>query len=189
MVYQKRCIRNTGEIFLLAPAISNPKYATGLMKGIFDAYVLWPFGKKIIFELVTRVKKPGTLQYSYFLQFSQNNTTVCLIIHLFCKICFCESWEPEIILKIITKTMSGSYKTCECYNGFLPIKSWKNTLNSCSEILIFFLLQYYPELRKQPKQINKFMRQNVPYRPTVYKTRPAAVLAFECSTEIYVKGA
>ena len=23
-----RCIRNTGEIFLLAPVISNPKYAT-----------------------------------------------------------------------------------------------------------------------------------------------------------------
>ena len=29
MVYKKRSIRNTGEIFLLAPAISNPKYATG----------------------------------------------------------------------------------------------------------------------------------------------------------------
>jgi hypothetical protein len=26
-VYKKRSIRNTGEIFLLAPAISNPKYA------------------------------------------------------------------------------------------------------------------------------------------------------------------
>ena len=26
-----------------------------LMKGIFDAYVLWPFGKKLIFELVMRV--------------------------------------------------------------------------------------------------------------------------------------
>ena len=27
-----------------------------LMKGIFDAYVLWPFGEKFIFELVTRVR-------------------------------------------------------------------------------------------------------------------------------------
>ena len=26
-----------------------------LMKGIFDAYVVWPFYKKFIFELVTRV--------------------------------------------------------------------------------------------------------------------------------------
>ena len=25
------------------------------MKGIFDAYVLWPFDKKNIFDLVTRV--------------------------------------------------------------------------------------------------------------------------------------
>ena len=26
-----------------------------LMKGIFDAYLLWPFDKKFIFELVARV--------------------------------------------------------------------------------------------------------------------------------------
>ena len=26
------------------------------MKGIFDAYLLWPFGKKFIFELVMRVR-------------------------------------------------------------------------------------------------------------------------------------
>ena len=26
-MYKKRSLRNTGEIFLLAPAISNPKYA------------------------------------------------------------------------------------------------------------------------------------------------------------------
>ena len=25
------------------------------MKGIFDAYLLWPFDKKMFFELVTRV--------------------------------------------------------------------------------------------------------------------------------------
>ena len=26
------------------------------MKGIFDAYLLWPFDKKLIFWLVTRIK-------------------------------------------------------------------------------------------------------------------------------------
>ena len=48
----------------------------------------------------------------YFLQFFQSNTTVCLIIHVFCKSC-----EPEIVLKIKTvikiktKTIHKSYKT------------------------------------------------------------------------------
>ena len=28
------------------------------MQGIFDAYVLWPFGKSFIFELVTRFRSP-----------------------------------------------------------------------------------------------------------------------------------
>ena len=32
----------------------------------------------------------------YFLQFFQSNTTVCLIIHVFCKSC-----EPEIVLPVL----------------------------------------------------------------------------------------
>ena len=35
-----------------------------LMKGIFDPYVLWPFDKKLIFKLVTRVR---TRDYTVFI--------------------------------------------------------------------------------------------------------------------------
>ena len=34
----------------------HPHIKNCLWRGFFDAYVLWPFGKKFIFELVTRVK-------------------------------------------------------------------------------------------------------------------------------------
>ena len=38
------------------------------MKGIFDAYALWPFDKKIFFELVTRVDtRDGKLTKSFSL--------------------------------------------------------------------------------------------------------------------------
>ena len=42
----------------------------------------------------------------YFLQNFQSNTTVCLIIHVFCKSC-----EPDIVLAVLqikTKTISHS---------------------------------------------------------------------------------
>ena len=35
-----------------------------LMKGIFDAYVMWPFDKKFIFELLIHIKKYLQLRYS-----------------------------------------------------------------------------------------------------------------------------
>ena len=35
-----------------------------LMKGIFDAYVLWPFDKKLILELVTHVSTPNYTVYT-----------------------------------------------------------------------------------------------------------------------------
>ena len=34
MMYKKWSIRNTGEIFLLAPVISNLKYATAVILGV-----------------------------------------------------------------------------------------------------------------------------------------------------------
>ena len=34
------------------------------MKGIVNAYVLWPFGKKFIFELVTRVSTRDSTVYT-----------------------------------------------------------------------------------------------------------------------------
>ena len=50
-----------------------------LMKGIFDSYVLWPFDKKFIFELVTRVNTPDYTVHSRF-EFqaghSNQNTTL-----------------------------------------------------------------------------------------------------------------
>ena len=40
-----------------------------LMKGIFDAYALWPFDKKIFFELVTRIDTcDGKLSKSFSLE-------------------------------------------------------------------------------------------------------------------------
>ena len=46
-----------------------------VMKGIFDAYVLWPFGKKFIFELAT------TLRYVYFdKKTNKNNQFLCLLL-------------------------------------------------------------------------------------------------------------
>ena len=45
----------------------------------------------------------------YFLQNSQSNTTVCLIIHVFCKNC-----EPEIVLAVLQiKTVRKPYKPRE----------------------------------------------------------------------------
>ena len=47
----------------------------------------------------------------YFFQFFQSNTTVCLIIYLFCKSCELEPEpEPEIVFVFIfvSKTISGS---------------------------------------------------------------------------------
>ena len=35
------------------------------IKGIFDAYVLWPFDKNFIFELVTRIR---TRDYCYWVE-------------------------------------------------------------------------------------------------------------------------
>ena len=42
------------------------------MKGIFDAYVLWPFGKKFIVELVTHVRTCDSMVSRN--QFSGNNS-------------------------------------------------------------------------------------------------------------------
>ena len=44
----------------------HPGFYRLSMKIIFDAYVLWPFGKKFIFELVTLAKT--------------RNSTVCIIL-------------------------------------------------------------------------------------------------------------
>ena len=44
-----------GVIVPTTPADQHPGFYRLLMKGIFDAYVLWPFDKKLIFELVMRV--------------------------------------------------------------------------------------------------------------------------------------
>ena len=49
----------------------------------------------------------------YFIQFFQSNTTVCLIIHV-----FCESCEPEIVFALISTLAEQfyghkSYKMCE----------------------------------------------------------------------------
>ena len=38
----------------------HPGFYRLLMKRIFDAYALWSFGKKFIFELVTRVRTPDS---------------------------------------------------------------------------------------------------------------------------------
>ena len=35
------------------------------MKGIFDAYVLWPFDKKLFFEFVTRVNARDFTVYGF----------------------------------------------------------------------------------------------------------------------------
>ena len=64
----------------------------------------------------------------YFLQFFQNNTTVCLISHMFCKSC-----EPEVVfllIYILAKQFHGrkSYKTRESTfpNGLLvEQQGWK----------------------------------------------------------------
>ena len=65
-------------------------------------------GSKIIFEIKSEfsmlpLKNSKTIQVwktdLYFLQFFQTNTTVCLIIYVFCK-----NFEPKIVLKIKTTT-------------------------------------------------------------------------------------
>ena len=39
------------------------------MKGIFDAYVLWPFGKKNISELVTRMSTRDSIQNEIMMEY------------------------------------------------------------------------------------------------------------------------
>ena len=52
---------------------------------------------------------------------------------------------------------------------FLPTKSWKKTLKSCTEKLksTFFCLTAWAA---KTAQTEEFMFQNVAYRPTVYRT-------------------
>ena len=45
----------------------------------------------------------------YFLHFFQRNTTVCLIIHVFCKSC-----EPEIVFALIC-TLAEQFHVCKSY--------------------------------------------------------------------------
>ena len=52
----------------------------------------------------------------YFLQLFQSNTIVCLIIHLFCNSC-----EPEIVLKKLKQKMAQESKQ----NQFQVRKSYK----------------------------------------------------------------
>ena len=49
----------------MSPLKPHPGFYRLLIKMIFDAYVLWPYGKKIIFELVTHVRtRDSTVGYN-----------------------------------------------------------------------------------------------------------------------------
>ena len=57
-----------------------------LMKGIFDAYVLWPFDKNVIFELVTRI---NTRDYTVLVIGNFQLLKTILLVNGF----FSDQWE------------------------------------------------------------------------------------------------
>jgi hypothetical protein len=70
------------------------------MKGIFDAYVRWPFGEKFIFELVTHVRTPDYVYGMDILRFIIQGPSVLFPLMQGGFTSGCILWLYNVILRI-----------------------------------------------------------------------------------------